>query len=189
MSIDWQAIEDRLLAHSLAAIREFARDHSDELFSFFAYHAVYYEGYFQLCFDTLSNSLAVAQRTEAEAINRRAKMLSTNEAWRGAAYFTSSPAVAEYAQETGEFAWCLPAEIEFKEVHDAFVGGNYPGGDEASDEYIDGSTRIVLWQVLERLIAANAFDDLRLASPFRVGYQLSGDSLIVMRILNWPAAH
>lgn len=186
MSIDWQSIEDHLLAQSIAGIREFARDHPSEVFSFFAYHIVYYEGYFQPCFDTLSNSLEVAQRTEREAIERRAKMLSTNEAWRGAVYFTTNPAVMEYAQETGDFAYCLQTNIEFKEVHDTFISGNYPGGDEANDEYIAGNTRVVVWKVLEKLIATNAFGNLHLASPFRLGYQLSGDTLVVMRILNWP---
>lgn len=68
------------------------------------------------------------------------------------------------------------------------ISGNYPGGNEGSDAYIEGNTRIILWRVLERLIAAHAFDALKLASPFRVGYQLSGDCLVVMRILNWPEA-
>lgn len=174
---------------SMAAIRDFALDHSSEIFSFFAFHAVYYEGFFQPCFDTLSNSLDVAQRVELEAIERRAKMLSTLEAWRDAAYFSTSPAIAEYAQETGDFAYGLPASVQFNEVHELFVSGTYPGGDEASDAYIEGSTRIVLWRVLERLIAAQAFNNLKLASPFRVGYQLSGEALVVMRILNWPQIH
>lgn len=187
MAIDWQFVEERLLAHSMAEIQSFARDHIDESFSFCAYHAVHYEGYFQLCFDTPSNSLAVAQRTEREAINRRVKMLSTNEAWRGATYFTTDPAVMDYGQETGEFAYCLPTEIQFNEVHDLFISGNHPRGEEADDEYFEGSTRIVLWRVLERLIAAHVFDNLKLASPFRVGYQLSGNELVVMRILNWPS--
>src|SRR5690242_11688478 len=125
MPIDWQFIEERLLAHSIAEIEQFAHDHAGEIFSFFAYHAVHYEGYFQLCFDTPSNSLEVAQRVEQEAINRRAKMLSTDEAWRGAVYFTTNPAVMDHGQETGGFAYCLPAEIQFNEAHDLFISGNH----------------------------------------------------------------
>lgn len=54
------------------------------------------------------------------------------------------------------------------------------------DDYAEGNTRIVLWRVIERLIESNAFGQLPLASPFRLGYQMHDDALTVLRILNWP---
>ena len=53
---------------------------------------------------------------------------------------------------------------------------------------MEGNLRIVLWKAIERLIASDAFAPLCLASPFRVGYQLHERELVVLRILNWPAA-
>jgi hypothetical protein len=189
MHFDWQSVEDQLYIHSRAEIKTFADAHMSETVSFFAFNSVYYEGYFQLCFDTLSNSLEIARRTEGHAIDRRMKMLSTDEAWRGAAYFITNPAVVDYAQETGDFIYCLPSGLLVNQIHDMFLGGNYPGGEEGNDDYIAGNTLIVLWKTVERLIAANAFADFKLASPFRVGCQLSGNPLVVLRILNWPEFH
>lgn len=54
--------------------------------------------------------------------------------------------------------------------------------------YLEGSTRLVFWKVLERLIDSGLFSHLHLSSPFRVGYQFHDQELIVLRILNWPKA-
>ncbi len=58
--------------------------------------------------------------------------------------------------------------------------------DDIEDNYIDGNVQIVLWKAIERLIANEAFASLHLSAPFHVGYQLHTDSLVVLRVLNWP---
>jgi hypothetical protein len=127
----------------------------------------------------------VAQRTEQEAIARRAKMLSSPHAWHGARHFSSQPPVLDYSYSSGYFAYHAFVDIQVDELEDiGFVAG-YPH-DVHSDDYAEGNTRIILWSVIERLIAGDAFHNLSLVSPFRLGYQMHDDALTVLRILNWP---
>lgn len=88
----------------------------------------------------------------------------------------------------GYFAYHIYAETRFPELEEFSANGTYPEPEyDWQESYIDGNVRIVLWKVVERLIAENVFAPLRLASPFRIGYQFHDDGhFIVLRILNWP---
>lgn len=183
MDVDWQGIEDRLLAFSMDTIRRFASEHPKEVCSFFAYDVDL--PFFLPSFDTPENALRVAQQTEQNAIARRAKMLTLPTAWRGARHFSTSPPVLDYSYSTGHFAYHIFADIKIDELEDLQLAEDYPQ-DEAADDYAVGKTRIVLWRVIERLIDSGELRHLPLASPCRLGYQMHDNELTVLRILNWP---
>lgn len=181
--VDWRAIEDRLYDFTIETIARFATEHSDETCSFFAYDVDL--PYFLPSFDTPANALRMARQNEQEAIARRAKMLVLPHAWKGARAFSSSPPVLDHSNSTGSFVYHIFATTKLEELEDLEFAEDYPQ-DEHADDYASGMTRISLWRVTERLMAGDAFRPLRLASPFRLGYEMHDEGLTVLRILNWP---
>lgn len=184
MLVNWLVIEDRLVALSDEAIARFGTEHPEEVCSFFAYDVDL--PFFLVSFDTPANAVHVAQRTEQEAIERRAKMLAPPTAWQGAEQFSLQPPVLDYSYSTGYFAYHAFGNVKIDELEDLEFAEEYPPREEWADDYAEGNTRIVLWRVIERLIERNAFRRLRLASPCRLGYQMHDHALTVLRILNWP---
>ncbi len=188
MIFDWQSLEDRLYEQSRAVIQQFAAEHPDVTCSFFAYDTDPKEGYFLLGFDTLENSLHMAQENEQRAIKRRNQMLTHEWSWRHARSFLHTPRLTDYSPDVSYFAYHMYAQLNFQELVDLSESDNYPQPhNNIEDDYIEGNTRIILWKVVERLIASNIFDQLHLSTPFHVGYALhEDDQTTVLRILNWP---
>lgn len=187
MTFDWQSLEDRLYEQSRAVIQQFAAEHPAVTCSFFAYDTDPQEGYFLLGFDTLENSLRMAQENEQRAIKQRNEMLTQDWSWRTAHFMLQFPRVTDYSPDIGYFAYPTYAQIDFQELADLSESDNYPQRqNNIEDDYIDGNVQIVLWKVIERLIVDEAFAPLHLSAPFHVGYQLHTDGLVVLRILNWP---
>ncbi len=186
LTFDWQSLEDRLFKQSKALILQFAAEHPDVLCSFFAYDTNPAYGEFLPSFDSYENMLRMAQEDEQRAIAEREQMLRQEWSWRSAHYMLHS--VSDSSPDVSDFAYHIYAEIRIDELEALSVSGTYPQKNhEAEDDYINGNVRIVLWKVVERLIAAEAFAPLHLASPFRVGYQFHDDGhFIVLRLLNWP---
>lgn len=183
MDVNWQEIEDRLVAFSSENTRRFAMEHPEVVTSFFAYDVDL--PFFLLSFDTPDNALQVSQRIEQDAIARRAKMLALPIAWQGARHFSTQPPVLDYSYSTGYFAYHNFADIKIDELEDLEFAEDYPQN-ETADDYSEGKTRIVLWRVIERLIDSDELRHLHLASPFRLGYQMHDDELTVLRMRNWP---
>ncbi len=183
---DWQALDDQLVERSRQAIFQFATEYPNVTCSFFAYEANPIYGDFHMSFETYEHSLLEAQKNEQRAIARRTQMLSHERSWRSAKYFSTDPLVTDYSPSVGRFAHLMYAGFKVRELNDLSVSGQYPQGQKHQDDYIEGNVRIVLWKVIERLIANETFNQLTLASPFRVGYQYHDEALVVLRILNWP---
>jgi hypothetical protein len=183
---DWQDLEHQLFEQSKAGILHCAAEHPETLCSFFAYDANPIYGGFYLCFDTPENALEVAQRREQEAMKRRAQMLTREESWRHANYFLTDPKITDYSPNVGYFAYHAYVEIEFERLNDLHFNDGYPEDKEHEDNYSEGNGQLMMWRVLEWLIDEKVFASLRPASPFRLGYQLHDDELVVLRILNWP---
>ena len=184
MEVNWRAIEEQLVQSSQEALSAFATEHPAETCSFIAIAVDL--PYFLLSLDTPGNALRAAQQTEQEAIVQRAKMLTRPTAWQEASYFLTQPPVHEYSDDSSLFAYESYAHLKIDALADLGFAEDYPTT-ETGDDYAEGNTRIVLWQVIERLIAGDALRSLRLASPCRLGYHLHDDALTVLRILNWPA--
>jgi hypothetical protein len=185
--IDWQSLEDRLFEQSVVVIKQFAEEHPESICASFAYDTDPAEGYFLLSFDTAENSLRQAQTNEQRAIERRKRWLTQESSWTVASYRSKNTHVSDRSPGVDCFAYHIYAELRFPELPAFKESENYPpGGLPVEDDYIEGHVRIVLWRIIERLIADGAFMQLHLASPFHIGYQFHDEDLLVLRILNWP---
>ena len=186
-AFDWQTIEDRLFEESQTTIVQFALEHPDVICSFFAYGVDLDAGYFLPSFDTPENSIRQAQRQEAWAIQSRNQMLNQDWSWRYASNTIKVPRLVGHSPGIDSFAYHMYAELYFSELVQLRENANYPSkNNEIENDYVDGNVYILLWKVVERLIASHAFDRLSLATPFLIGSEFHEDELRVLRILNWP---
>ena len=182
---DWTADVDRLVAASEAAIGRFAREHSGEAVCFFAFDADPPRGYVVIAFDTLDNSLAMAQEAERLASDRRHRALAGPHGWRAARHALSSPQLGVFTTNPRDFKYARYARVEFPGWEAAAETG--PGGAHVQG-YLDGNARLVLWNAGERLVERDAFRPLNLATPFMIGYAIHDGEESVLRILKWPSA-
>jgi hypothetical protein len=180
---DWHEVEITLVDHGKKVIEQFATEHSDLTCSFFAVAADPLAGDFAFCFDTPQNALHEAMKQELHTLGERQAKSRDAEAWRYAGALSAS--LLEYPMSTELFRYFSYALVSFHwlEFADSDV---YPERLKGQEDYLQGHTRLVIWRALERLIAERTFLHLSLTSPFRVGYQLSEEPLIVLRFLNWP---
>jgi hypothetical protein len=187
MLVDWRDVEERLLAWSRGSLQRFVQDHPDAICSFVAYGYNTDAGLFQLALDTPDNALQEGQRTEREAIARRRSMLSPEWGWRAAAYFSVTPRVVDYAPHAGAFAYHVEPALAIDALRQLQSREDYPPSSESEDDYAQGNARVVIWRVVERLVEEDASAQVQMAPPFRVGYQIDDDELVVLRILAWPS--
>jgi hypothetical protein len=187
MAIDWAASDERLYAASVVAIRRFAVEHPNESVCFFAFDTEPRYGYVLISLDTLANNLRSVKRRESFAIGQREQMLRMADAWQHAKYFLRTPVLTAINTNSGDFAYFEYDRVDLPEWREAAERGDYPTGPARTDDFLESNGRLVLWRVAERLLAANAFAPLRLASPFLVGYGIHDQEESILRILNWPA--
>lgn len=187
-TLNWKDIEETLFSEAKAAIFRFAEEHSGEICSFFAFAWMIVDGDFSICLDTFSNAQRRARDNERTAIEDREQFLGGKHAWGSAHSFLAEPRIVDYAPAVDLFAYAPYADIFFEDWEAFASNESVPKSRAWEEGYIMGSTRLVLWRVLERLIDGDIFACLHLSSPFRVGYQFHDQELIVLRILNWPQA-
>lgn len=186
---DWAPTEDVLFASSEAAIRRFAQEHPDELFSAFAFSIDWDYAAVALILDTLGNSLREARLSEERHVEYRNDLYGREDGWRYARY-----SVEHFTNRTLD--WNARGPFKYEEVPVAlittpawvawfnrFVEEELP---ETGGTEFEGRVILSLWRVTERLVKSRAFGKLRLSSPFRIAFAFHDDDLIVLRILNWP---
>ena len=184
---DFEEVESELLKESVSAVEEFARAHRAEAVCAFAFDADPGAGYFGVSFDTRENSLQRARDDERNDLERRALFWKKPDVWKRAMSVAWSTSLVDYNAFVGHFQYHLFHEIQFD--WRAFLDSpeydrkNHGG----EDGWIEAQLRPVLSRVIDRLVDANVFSRLNLASPFRLGYGYPGEpDLVVCRILNWP---
>ena len=185
---DWQETENILFNYAQQAIHIMATEYPGTLLSFFAYYAEPpTRGYFEFHFDTPQNAIQGAMQREQDVVKRREKMLQREEMWQSAHYYTDIPRLVTYNYDVSYFRYQEVLTVQFDEWLEFRDSEEYPEPQHPDDDdYLEGKTRLVLWRVTERLIQSNAFAQLQLSSPFRVGYQFYDKELVVLRFLNWP---
>jgi hypothetical protein len=124
-------------------------------------------------------------------------------AWESARYYIVERQSYAHSTSTGGFAFPDYEEVEFrgwKRFAASFTRDlppqGTPGFAEAESQaldlystYLHGHVMLIFWRVIERLIAEGDLHGLKLASPFRLGFNFHDQGLItVVRIINWPAA-
>jgi hypothetical protein len=179
---DWASAEETLFERSMALISKFAAEHSDELFSAFAFTVDSEYAGVALNFDTLKNSLAEAQREEQYQIKHRNRSFATNHGWQNARYY-----VAHHTNRVDDCNLRGPFQYDSAAVVELPVWEGYFRSSEECPE-LEGRAIVSLWRVVDRLVSSGAFEGLRLSSCFRVAFSFHDDEMIVLRVLNWPRA-
>ena len=182
---DWYTVEERLVETGLSAISRFAAEHPNDLCAFFAFYTEPDVGLFGVCLDTYKNAVQAAMKNERQTFGRRQQLLKGPRPWSWAHATIDIPRIVDYTPSVGSFAQVMYME-SFFEAWRAYLSSNeYPEQQKGEDDYLEGNARIVIWKAIERLIKANAFENLRLTSPFRLGYQVHDDELIILRSIHW----
>ena len=182
---DWMAIEEQVYDESLRDILAFAQTHQGVMLSCLAYHVVAYAGLLQLCFETPDHAVEIARRNEREAIMTRQRLLAPEYAWALASEVLRRFPITLCPHETGEFAYFVDTPIIIEGIDGVDFETEHPTLSQGAGAYIDGHLQLVLWKVIDRLVAADAFNNLSISSPFAIGYQLHSDALVIARMVNW----
>lgn len=186
MVVNWHTVEERVYQWCLDGITQFAERHPGTACSFLAISYNTDAGLFQFSLDTPDNALREAQANERDAIERRRRMLAPEWGWRAATYFATDPRVVDYTPHPGAFAYQVGPVLELEALRHLQSQEGYPERNEHEDDYTQGNAVVVIWRVVERLVDAGAFAALCTAAPFRIGYLIDDEELVVLRILNWP---
>ena len=183
--IDWNKAEQRAVTETINAVRDFAAEHSDEECCYFAFDSDPQYGYVLLCFDTTDNSRRSAQAREHSAVERRKQTLSGEQAWEYSSHFLRSPVLAPFGDDTGNFAFIGYRKLSFPDWDQFAQDPAYPAKKENCDDWLEGHFRVLVWKVVERLVAEGAFDCLRKSSPFMIGYGIHDQEMSIVRMINW----
>ena len=185
-SPNWKENQERLFVVASEAVKRFAATHAVEC-SHFAFDADALYGYVLCSFDSPGHSLQAARESEEYAIKRRARDLAGEDGWKYATHTLGHPSVAPYCDNTGDFAFQHFAEVTFPEWRAHWESPDSECSEvDGCDDYLGGHVRVLLWQVVERLIEAKIFDVLRMASPFLISYAMHDEEQRVLRVLRWP---
>lgn len=187
-SPNWEMVEETLFEKGKSIIEQFAQEHSNITCSFFACMADPFSGEFAFCFDTPENAAYEAMKRELSVLGQRQvarERLGRAEAWRYARAYTMS-SLPDYAPDVALFQYPLYTRLAFnwREFSESEA---YPEQQEGQDSYLEGHTRLIICEVMDRLIKERIFVHLHMTSPFRTGYQFHDEPLNVLRLLNWPA--
>lgn len=188
MDAIWEVSERDLHEATLAAIARFARTSPRAVVcSFFFDCDEPRYGRMAISLDTLENNVRSAKKQEQRAVERRRKNLSGKLTWQWAKYQLRTPVLSPFNTNGGDFAFQQFAVVEFPAWRKLAKKGGYPVGAAHEDDYLESNARLVIWRVIERLVADGAFEPLTLAAPFMVGYSIHDQESAILRLLNWPA--
>src|SRR5216683_5733703 len=140
---NWRQVEDTLFEHGQAAIEQFAREHPNELCSFFAYHANPIAGRFAVCLDTYFNGIQEAMKYELVNIGQRQAYFKLKEGWRGAPQYTEVRRILAYTYDAALFHYAFYSEVSFDGWLAFFDNKEvYPQGRDEDEDYLTGNVCI-----------------------------------------------
>jgi hypothetical protein len=185
---DWDVFETKLRIASIDAINRFADEHPDKSVCFFAFDSEPRYGYVLFAFDTFENNIRSARKVEQFTIKSRTDRLTQRRYWNRAEYYLCHPPVTVFNTNSGDFEFPQYAEVRFPEWEAIGKSGGIPKQHEHDDDYLDSNVRILFWNTAQYLIAESAFDALKMARPFMIGYGIHDQEEQILRVLNWPDA-
>jgi hypothetical protein len=180
--LDWGRAEDLLFERSREIIRQFAQAHPTELLSFFAYTVDSEYTGVALNFDTPANSLRKAKAHQRYEVDHRNRLFALAWGWENARYHVAHPTT-----QIDDFNRQGPWKYKLVEFVPLAAWEEYFRSSEEAPE-LEGRIISALWRVVDRLVEDKAFDGLRRAAPFRIGFGFHDDEMVVLRILDWPSA-
>jgi hypothetical protein len=187
---NWNQVEIVLLEESLKALTQFAQEHPEDTYSFFAFGVVTEPSCsFLLCLDTEANSVRSAQEKQEYINELRQKMLRFKDSWRTASIYIDKERTYPYNLKVWEFTYFHYYTIEITSWPEFSYNDNSPNHGPTYDTYVEGNIRVVIWKVIKELIQKDAFSRLKKTSPFHLGYQLLQEDeqeMVIINTINWP---
>ncbi len=176
---NWHQAEEVLFEQSQSIIRQFGLEHPDERFSLFAYSVDSDYAGVALNFDTPTNSLHRAKAHQRYRVKYLNELFASEDGWQNARYSCSHP--PNQIDDFNRGSW----QYELVQFVPLPAWEEYFNSCEEAPE-LEGRIIVALWRVVDRLVEARAFDGLRRAPPFRLGFAFHDDDFVVLRILDWP---
>lgn len=187
MEFDWTQSDQKLFDVATAAIKAFATKNGKvEVCSFFFDCDEPQYGRVWLSLDSLQHNMRQAMELEEYAVENRAENLIGEITWQWAEHQLCSPVLSPFNTESGDFEFLQFRKAAFPEWRKLAKSGDFPKGEEHDDDYLDSNVRLVVWRVVERMVAEDSFAPLTQASPFMIGYSMHDQESAILRILNWP---
>jgi hypothetical protein len=183
---NWKEAEDMLFANCVEAVTRFAEENPSRTCSFLAFDSEPCYGYVFISLDTPENALQEAKREQDYEVQNRVKQFSREGAWQSAHYYIAERPSLAHSHNTGAFEFEQYQRVDFEGWEEFVQGESYPEAEEQNKDYLANHTILIFWRVIERLIEEGVLNVLKLASPFRLGYNFHDGKLIVVRIINWP---
>jgi hypothetical protein len=179
---DWRQAEELLFERSRATLRRFGRKHPGDPLASFAYTVDSLFAGVGLNFDTQANSLSKAKDHQRHEVEHRDRILTSDSGWEHARYYVTDPArqiddfnrYGSWQYELFEFVPLAVWEVFFSSC------------DDHGAAELEGRVITALWRVVNRLVEVQAFDGLRRAPAFRIGFEFHDGDFVVLRILDWP---
>ena len=169
---DWQKFEDRIYAEALRAINILKETFSEDELAIFVLWADPYKGWYEFIVDTRKRN-EEGTITREQKMRRLRKELGDNpEAWKRAQTYARQTMALTYDPQWGDFD-IVDGEIHTFEmdVSDIVNSADYAelnkGGE---DGWLEGHMRFVIGKALQRLIEEKAFEEVKRAPTFRIGY-------------------
>lgn len=160
-------------------------------FAYFAFDCNPDYGEVLLCLDTKENSEIQAKKAEKFITQKRKNYTYESPAYEieWAIHNLGNDLIGRvlpFSNNTGEFSHQGFAVYNFKDWEDFSLSDEYPGVFEKSEEdYLSCISIILLSNVIDQLIDAKAFDQIRKSTPFYCGIGLHDNVQKVVRIINW----
>lgn len=188
---DFDADERRLLEETIPAIAEFAAEHADEVFRYFAFDCNPDYGEVLFSLDTEANSAAEAKKHELYVTSQRHEKLDYNDSvWLPWAISTiENPVtgpVLPFNNNSGDFDHQGFAGVSFPDWEDLVSSDDFPVDfEESHQDYLTCKATVLLSRVIDALVECDAFSCLNRTSPFLVGFGFHDGPQVVIRMINW----
>lgn len=184
---DWHVDEETLYIATRTTLRRFRQEQGSTIISMLCFDTEPHAGYVLIDLETSAHALAQNRKRAVLRQEQRLALLSKVDAWKLAEYEIEHEQPTDYGP-SGPYAFEEYGHAEFPSWEDFSYRENYPDHDPVHrTDFLEGHVRLILWRVIDRLVAEDAFDGMPLNAPFRLCYQFHDKPAVTVRIINWPS--
>lgn len=192
---NWERVFEKLLDKTRKSIFQFRKENPDVVISDFWFDSEPCYGYVLISINSLESAQRLAKEQYEYHVNYRRKLLSDKlDVWLDNAYYQiGTHSVSQICTNSGDFDFQQFAEIKFPEWQNYAESSDYPLRPDKRpdhlDDYLESRVSYTFWRVYETLVEENAFLELNLASPTRLGFAFHDGSEYILYLLNWKDLH
>ncbi len=184
---NWDTAYSRLLEESREAIARFRIEHPEVTVSDFWFDSEPRYGYVMIALNSEDSAIRFAKEQYDYHVAYRRKLFTEQlKTWLDCAIFQLSVhSVSQVCTNSGDFDFPDFAEVLFPEWQEFAESDDYPQSEDSDRDFLKCRVGYTFWRVLEQLVAEDAFRDLHLASPTRVGFAFHDGPELTQYLINW----